>query len=84
MLTLPMHGVHSYVHAGMRIYYRMFLAAWRTIKDFILWFVYVMLVLASVVLAVFQLSGGNPDFALRLEALSSIARLTFGMYDYDT
>lgn len=69
--------------SGLRVYYNLFISVWRSLKDFAIWFVYVMLVLASVVIMVFQVSGGNPKFALRADGINAMALVTFGAMDYD-
>lgn len=43
-------------HGGLRVYYHLLRISWRSIKDFGLWFVYVMLVLSATVIMVFQVS----------------------------
>lgn len=42
------------VVAGLRVYYNLFIAAYRTLKDFLCWFLYVLITLSFVVIALFQ------------------------------
>lgn len=41
----------------MRVYYTLLILMWRAIKDFGIWFIYIILVLSSVVVFVFQVRG---------------------------
>lgn len=58
------------------------LLARRLIKDFLWFFLYVLLLLGSCILAYFQISGGNTRFVTVQDALNSMALLTFGFMDY--
>ncbi|KAF5833913.1 hypothetical protein DUNSADRAFT_9573 [Dunaliella salina] len=71
-------------HGGLRVYYSLLRNAWRSIKDFAFWFIYVMMVFGSIVIMVFQISGGNERFAIRWEGINSMALVTFGYMDYET
>ena len=56
-------GVRSYqflkVHSGLRVYYLLFAVAWRFIKDFFVFVLYVTLLLGTTIIAFFQITGGN-------------------------
>lgn len=54
----------------------------RLLKDFLWFFLYVLLLLGSCILAYFQISGGNSRFVTVQDALNSMALLTFGFMDY--
>lgn len=74
----------SRCHAGLACYYNVFIEAGTQIVDFVVFVVYILIVLCTVVFAFFQINGGNPDFVLFSTSLGVMTRISFSMYDWET
>ncbi len=72
------------LHASLRIYARVLSRTWRTLRDFLFFFLYILFLLGLCVLAFFQISGGNPLFVTIQGALQGMALMTFGFMDFPT
>ena len=71
-------------HASIRVFVDVFVQTFKTVQDFVVWFMTVVIWLTIVFYLLFALQGANTNFDTFSGALNSIALLTFGFYDYDT
>jgi len=73
---------HSY-HEGMRVYTMLFHESWKTLRDFIPWFLLLMMTQAWFIALLYSGAGTNTDMLYIGGSLSVVLRLVFGFYDYD-
>lgn len=71
------------IHMGLRAFYQVFVDAGRSLLDFGVFVLYIILVLGSATFAFFQISGGNEYFITFSNGLSAMARLPFQFLDYE-
>ncbi|GAX85641.1 hypothetical protein CEUSTIGMA_g13056.t1 [Chlamydomonas eustigma] len=75
---------HMTLQGSLRIYSKVLGKTWGTLRDFLFFFLYILILLGLGVLAFFQISGGNPAFSTIQGAIQSMGLLTFGFMDYPT
>ena len=69
-------------HDGLRVYILLFQEVGQAIKDFIIFFVVILLMLTLSISTFFTSTGGSMDFARSVgDALQALSRLTFGFYE---
>ena len=78
-------GVFKYTryHEGMRVYTMLFHESWKTLRDFIPWFLLLMMTQAWFIAHMYSGAGTSSDMMHSGGALSTVIRLVFGFYDYD-
>ena len=78
-------GVFKYTkyHEGMRVYTMLFHESWKTLRDFIPWFLLLMVTQAWFISTLYSQGGTSKDMLYSGGALSVVLRLVFGFYDYD-
>ena len=71
-------------HPGIAVYVNVFFKTWESMRDFLIWFSTIMLVLSLAMYFLFGYSGGNSRYPTFAESLNNVALLTFGFGDYDS
>jgi len=67
----------------MRVYTNLFYESWKTLRDFIPWFLLLMVTQAWFISTLYSGAGTNPDMLNIGGSMSVVLRLVFGFYDYD-
>lgn len=52
-------------HPGLRVYYHLFAGAWRSIKDFAIYVVYIVMLIGGVIVAYFQVRTARAQVYVR-------------------